>query len=33
MKKVEDILNIDLSKSEDRFNLNLSLKLLEIKEK
>ena len=33
MNKVEDILNVDLSKSEDRFNLNLSLKLLEIKKK
>ncbi|MGM0410834.1 MAG: PucR family transcriptional regulator [Bacillota bacterium] len=33
MNKVENILEVDLSKSEDRFNLNLSLKLLEIKEK
>ncbi len=31
MKKVEEILDVDLSKSEDRFNLNLSLKLLQIK--
>ena len=32
MKKVEEILDVDLGKNEDRFNLNLSIKLLEIKD-